>query len=406
MIIPSTPLRICLVYPCFPPEESGGGGISTLGRELATALVKAGHHVDVISRSERCSEVVVENVEGIRIHRLPSEDKAFVTISSQFEFRHFGAYLFSQKLRFYIENLSYQGTEFDVIEVPDWGAEAFCLLDRYADQLLVRCSTPAFIAQSFNSNNPPYLSQFVCELEKFCLSKAQHVVSNSQGLIELIKKVTPSRALRISSPPLLNEDSVSWSARTSRHFSAKNPLRLLSAGRVEQRKGVGALLNAAHQINALGLHCEFDWYGASTPCLDGSSSIDRYSRTKPLNFNFHGHVARDELLKRYCLHDVFVFPSIFDSFGYVAAEAIMAGVPPLISNNTGIAELAKTLDCPLFFDPEDESSLVNAIAWTYHYYEQAIEHAHDIRKLLIQRTSAQNVLAEYVELYRSINKRT
>ncbi len=52
------PLRIALIYPGYPPEESLGGGISTYAQEAAEGLERQGIHVTVLSRTESFQEKI------------------------------------------------------------------------------------------------------------------------------------------------------------------------------------------------------------------------------------------------------------------------------------------------------------------------------------------------------------
>lgn len=54
--------------------------------------------------------------------------------------------------------------------------------------------------------------------------------------------------------------------------------------------------------------------------------------------------------------DALVVPSLWEPFGYVALEALRAGVPPLVSRQGGIHEIVGP-DYPYAFDPWNESSI-------------------------------------------------
>jgi glycosyltransferase involved in cell wall biosynthesis len=67
--------------------------------------------------------------------------------------------------------------------------------------------------------------------------------------------------------------------------------------------------------------------------------------------------AGDELPLIYNAADVFVFPSLYEGFGFPPLEAMACGTPVICSNTTSLPEVVG--DAALLFDPMDEDRLVN-----------------------------------------------
>lgn len=64
----------------------------------------------------------------------------------------------------------------------------------------------------------------------------------------------------------------------------------------------------------------------------------------------------------YAAADIVLFPSLFDPFGLVPAEAVAMGVPPIVSRQSGVSELlADNHDALIIDNPEQTSQLVSAI---------------------------------------------
>lgn len=70
---------------------------------------------------------------------------------------------------------------------------------------------------------------------------------------------------------------------------------------------------------------------------------------------FCGHVGED-LPLFYNLSDLFVFPSLYEGFGFPPLEAMSCGTPVICSNTTSLPEVVG--DAALLFDPLDEDHLV------------------------------------------------
>ncbi|MBE2234079.1 MAG: glycosyltransferase family 4 protein [Anaerolinea sp.] len=77
---------------------------------------------------------------------------------------------------------------------------------------------------------------------------------------------------------------------------------------------------------------------------------------------FLGHVG-DELPLFYNATDVFVFPSLYEGFGFPPLEAMACGKPTVCSNTTSLPEVVG--DAAMSFNPNDEEALVAAMEIMY-----------------------------------------
>lgn len=76
---------------------------------------------------------------------------------------------------------------------------------------------------------------------------------------------------------------------------------------------------------------------------------------------FVGHLSHAELGKLYASADVFVFPSISESYGNVVCEAMASGLPCVIANGGGTTEFITHGDNGYLCAPYDEQAYLNAI---------------------------------------------
>lgn len=117
-----------------------------------------------------------------------------------------------------------------------------------------------------------------------------------------------------------------WSAappRTPREPGA--PLRVLYVGTLSLRKGLPYLLQASA---ALGKSVKLTVVGSASPEMN--QLLARHSGMEILP-----RVTKQELRNIYARHDVFVMPSLGDSFGFVILEAMASGLPVIASENAG-----------------------------------------------------------------------
>jgi glycosyltransferase involved in cell wall biosynthesis len=117
---------------------------------------------------------------------------------------------------------------------------------------------------------------------------------------------------------------------------------VLHAGQLIERKGLGALLNAAATLQREG--CEFSLLlvgsGREKQALE-----QRVAALGLKNVHFRPAQTPDKMPSVYRSADVLVFPTLEDVWGLVANEAILSGVPVLCSKYAGCA--------PELFAPEN-----------------------------------------------------
>jgi glycosyltransferase involved in cell wall biosynthesis len=112
-------------------------------------------------------------------------------------------------------------------------------------------------------------------------------------------------------------------------FFASDEPTVLYFGKLIENKGVHVLLEALDGVDARAVIVGFGDYRRE---LEAQASPDTL---------FTGALEHRHLAHLLPLVDVAVVPSIFpEAFGMVAAEAAAAGVPPLVSNHSGLAEVA------------------------------------------------------------------
>jgi glycosyltransferase involved in cell wall biosynthesis len=104
-------------------------------------------------------------------------------------------------------------------------------------------------------------------------------------------------------------------------------LKVLFAGQLTQRKGIGYVLEA---INKLGDVVQFTMIG------------QRVGRCAPIEEAIRSHrwiptMPHGELLSEMSRHDVLVLPSISEAFGLVVLEAMSRGLPVITTRNCGAA---------------------------------------------------------------------
>lgn len=126
---------------------------------------------------------------------------------------------------------------------------------------------------------------------------------------------------------------------------------ILSVGKLEPRKNIPQLIKAFEGSNISDAQLVI--VGAS-----GWGNIDHNEITHE-NVSFLGFISDEDL---YCLYsgaEFFIYPSLYEGFGYPIIEAMTLGCPAATSNVASLQEVAG--DSAFLFDPQDVSSISNAI---------------------------------------------
>ena len=129
-------------------------------------------------------------------------------------------------------------------------------------------------------------------------------------------------------------------------------LRLIFVGALIFRKGLDVLVDAIRILCQQGYKVELDIYGAGNTEKVKFVDLPVYSRrTLPFD-QIQGAIAE---------HDILILPSRHDGWGVVVNEALLQGVPVIVSSNVGAKQLLEWSGAGLIFESENVNDLVDKI---------------------------------------------
>lgn len=137
---------------------------------------------------------------------------------------------------------------------------------------------------------------------------------------------------------------------TKRKYNLQKPF-ILSVGKLEPRKNIKRLIDAYGQISddvELAIVGQSGW--------DHDTKEQNKSNEK---VRWLGYIPDEELYALYQASEFFIFPSIWEGFGYPAIEAMQLGCACALSNTSSLAELGT--DAAFLFDPWDTVSIKHAL---------------------------------------------
>jgi glycosyltransferase involved in cell wall biosynthesis len=170
-------------------------------------------------------------------------------------------------------------------------------------------------------------------LEKEGFEEANHIIAVSDWTKNVIADNYKIAREKIS----VVHNGVTTKDTTSEFSDAFEGPIVSFLGRVTYQKGPLFFVEAAEKVLKKFPHANFVVAGAGDllPLM-----IERVaSRKLSKNFHFTGFLREPFVNKVWAISDVYVMPSVSEPFGLTPLEAIQAGVPVIISNQSGVGEV-------------------------------------------------------------------
>jgi glycogen(starch) synthase len=353
-------LRIGFLTPEY-PTEGYSGGIGSYVRQMAHSLANLGHSSSVL--------LAVPSSEGglkfdgpIPIHPVSTSGLAG-RLPAPLGKR--SGVMFARRLAAVAKELN-----LDLLEAPEYaGLTAFLSLVKPPGlHVVIRLHTCSSICRHLDHH--PYLSvknrlkQTLHDwLERRAIQTADSVTAISSATVDLTKRMlrVDRDDIRVTPNPV---SDLFFSPAAAGPVSSE-PL-VLFAGRMEWRKGPDLLIKALPILLERHPNARFCFAGGDTDTGPAGTSMLAYlSSLIPeqarARVEFTGFLTPELLLKKYRQASVCVFPSRWEGFGLVAAEAMACGKAVVVSDTSGFRELVTDRVTGLFAKREDPEALAAVI---------------------------------------------
>lgn len=129
---------------------------------------------------------------------------------------------------------------------------------------------------------------------------------------------------------------------------------ILTVGKIEPRKNIRRLIAAFHQAQLDNV--ELVIVGSQGWSSNQQSTMN-YQQSN--HIKFLGYVSDDKLRQLYQSALFFIYPSLYEGFGYPIVEAMSCGCPVAASNTSSLKEIAQ--DAALLFDPKNIDAIAHAL---------------------------------------------
>ncbi len=316
-----------------------GAGAEIASHRILKEIGKKDIEIDVLTSWDLKSGLRSEKIPGINFIEVPilRKDKIntgfigmlmflvlsifpfiYLTLKNRYSLIHFWALLPSAILAFFnFKRIPYVIT-FGGADVPGFAKGQF--------ELLHFILTP--------------ISKMVARGAKQCFGPSNFSSSYSEKKLGLRKCITIYNGADRSN------------AKISTAVTTK-PLRLVSVSRLVEWKRVDLAVQAVNSIGNVSL----DVIGVG-PELQ---KLKDYANDGPAEINFLGFVENSELYKLLPTYDVFILPTIGDSFGIVFTEAMSCGLAVIGARAGGVTEVIDHEVNGFLAEPNDLNDVISVI---------------------------------------------
>lgn len=248
----------------------------------------------------------------------------------------------------------------------------------------------------------------------------------SYRLLKAKKKVISKANITVISPSTWMDNNVAESSLFShlKHYIIPNPVdtdKFIPKDKIKVRQkynlnsnGIIILFGAASAIST-----PYKGYSYLLEALDilekrlkgdvqinavvfGASDGDR-RKGKRIQITYLGYLNEDRMVDAYNLADVYVVPSLEDSFNYTVAEALSCATPVVAFSTGGIRDIINHKKNGYLAMYKDTGDLAKGIEWVLKENENNIL-GQDGRKKVENNYRSSIVAKKYVEIYNRICK--
>jgi glycosyltransferase involved in cell wall biosynthesis len=362
--LPDPPLRICLLSSSYPPEPPEGVGRHT--HLMARGLFACGHTVHVITRGQRDE---VSFYDGAYVHKLAMRLERYSRYQRfpnlYYSLNHSHA-VYEQVKRLMLN----EGIQ--VVDSPVWQLDGLVTAVSGVAPVVVRLQTAVRQIAGLQRDDNDDM-RLVGEMEQTLIEQAAYWVPNSRATLDAAQKVyhatlPEGRYMVVPHGIVPVEDN---EIRPFDPQRVSDPLTILYVGRLEKRKGILDLFEAIPHVLKQAPNVKFMIVGSD------NSENDRFKRQTGMDYpayftsrypqlssrvQFTGAVSDDKLQSLYQSCDLFVAPSLYESFGLIYLEAMNYAKPVIGCRAGGIPEVVDHGVTGLLVEPEAPAALAEAMA--------------------------------------------
>lgn len=378
-------MKVLMLNYEFPPM---GGGAGNATDNISKNVASTGHDVTVLT-SRYGGQPHFEVKNGVKIYRVFSWRNSIHDCG----FKGAYTYIFFAAIELWKLNRTQQ---FDILHF------FFSLPTGLLSLLPWAFKNTPYIVSLRGSDVPYYdiynkkvhlFNLILKPINRYIWSNAKKVVALSRGLKTTALRTAPQQSFEVI-PNGVETDL--FKPSLCRKYSAKQ-FRLITVSRLINRKGIDHILTALAELGDKDIELLIVGIGRY------ENFLKEMCNELKLNdiVTFYGYCPREQLFKLYNKADVFILPSLAESFGLVFAEAMACGLPVIGGRTGGVPDLVKE-ENGILVTPGDVEELKEAIIAMKHIGEERTKIGEINRRKVEKDYSWRSVALIYLNSYRLI----
>ena len=250
-----------------------------------------------------------------------------------------------------------------LFEFPNWEGLGIWFALRRSIPLIVRLHTSSAETQQIDELSETWRLKCDVRREGLQVSQADALVTHSDAHRQRMAAELSIDPTNITVIP----HGISVYPTFIRKPITKSEIHVVFLGRLERRKGALDLLKAIPLVLAAVPHTRFILIGRDRPHCPGSRTHQQYADDEfppsvRRQITFAGALNDADVTSHLQSADVFVAPSLYESFGLVFLEAMRWGTPVVGTRAGGIPEIIKDRESGLLVSPGNHAELAEAIS--------------------------------------------
>jgi len=366
----------------FPPM---GGGAGNATHNVSLALSKMGHDVTIIT-SGYAGLKASETIQGVKIIRVFSWRNSIHDCG----FKGAYTYLFFAALKLLKLNKT---QDYDLLHYY------FSLPTGLLTILPSAFKKRPYIVSLRGSDVPYYdiynkkvhlFNMILKPVNRYIWKKAKKVVALSDSLKSTALRTAPEKIIEV----IPNGVETDIFKPNDNKCQEDRKLKLITVSRLINRKGIDHVLKALAELKDKNISL----------LIVGTGTYEEYLKKlcNELNLNniveFYGYCPRENLSELYNSADVFILPSLAESFGLVFAEAMACGLPIIGAKTGGIVDVVKK-ENGILIEPANIKEIKEAICQMKESAKMRLSMGKCCRQRVVDYYSWKSVAQKYLKLY-------
>ncbi len=350
-------MHICFITNEYPKLDFPHGGVGTFVHTISHKLVEKGHKVSVVGINVYTQVDEIEKDDQVTIYRLKPQVLRGLTW-----------FLNTKSINLKLKEIN-KNSPIDIIETAELGL-AFIKKIKPIKYVIRLHGGHHFFAESENRQVSPWKGF----QEKLSFKKADAFIAVSK----FVKSYTAQHLSYQNKPLKIIRYPINLEIFKPKTEIEIEPNTILFAGTVCEKKGINQLLMAMPNVIEQNKDVQLYIYGRDWFFPNGKSYIEFLKEhilpklgSASQHIHFKGAVPLEVLATKYAAAEVCIFPSLMETQGLVAPEAMAMEKLVIFSKCGPGPETIEHQFSGLLCDPYDDADIANQITWALKHKEES-----------------------------------